>query len=264
VPAGAFLKTLKANRPTAYIKPWLPTCQNPALRPPAANAAFATGSKLKRHWIGRKTSTHYSVRLLDVSVFMKLFICILVFITFQITAFSQGVILTAGQSYVLTFDSINYSGPYIPPSGTLDDPGPPSTQSNSAWIFFVSNELDDGTSVLLWEIYSGSLTDTPETLQIVGASHSVLPEAPTIYGVFPSFPNLQGAFRVTMISGTAELSGFSVSQIIGSSYYTQSFPVPEPSSAALIAIGFGLFLVGRFRKRELFSFTFVVRQKGGC
>jgi hypothetical protein len=190
---------------------------------------------------------------------MKSFICTLVFITFQITAFSQGVILTAGQNYVLTFDSVNYSGPYIPPSGTLDDPGSPSTQGNSAWIFFASNELDDGTSVLLWETFSGDLTNTPETLQIVGASHAVPPEAPTIYGqvwgsgpaAVPFFPNLQGAFRVTMVSGTAELSGFSVSQIIGSSYYTQSFPVPEPSYAALVAIGFGIFLVGRCGKREL-------------
>jgi hypothetical protein len=190
---------------------------------------------------------------------MKSFICTLVFITFQITAFSQGVILSAGQSYVLTFDLINYSGPYIPPSGTFDDPGPPSTQGNSAWIFFASNELDAGTSVLLWETFSGGLTNSPDTLQIVGASYSVPPEAPAIYGqvwnsgptAIPYFPNLQGAFRVTMISGTAELSGFSVSQIVGSSYYTQSFPVPEPSSAALIAIGFGIFLVGRFRKREL-------------
>jgi len=52
---------LKANRPSAFINAWLPPCQNQALRPPAANAAFATGFKLNRPSIGRKTATHYSI-----------------------------------------------------------------------------------------------------------------------------------------------------------------------------------------------------------
>ena len=189
---------------------------------------------------------------------MKSFICALFLITFQITAVSQGVILTTGQSYVLTFGSISYSGPYIPPSGTFGDPGPPSTQGNSAGIFFASNALDDGTSVLLWDIFSGGLTNTPHTVQIVGASYSVPPEAPVAYAVafgsgpgsVPYFPNLQGVFRVTMISGTAELLGFSVSQIIGDSYYSQTFPVPEPSSVTLIAIESGIILVVRYGRRE--------------
>jgi hypothetical protein len=189
---------------------------------------------------------------------MRSFVCALFLITLQMAASGQGIVLTAGQSYVLTFDSISYSGPYIPPSGTLGDPGPPSNQSDSAFIFFARNELDDGTSELIWEIFPGDLTTTPITEQIVGASYAVPPEDPVVHGVAlrsgptaaPFFPNLQGAFRVTMLNGTAEVSGFSVSQIVGDSFYSQSFPAPEPSPATLIGIGLAIHLIGRCGKRE--------------
>ena len=167
---------------------------------------------------------------------MKLLIGIVAFVV-QLTVFGQGVLLTTGQSYVFTYDSVSY----LRPANT--------GEGDSVGISFENDGLDLGESLLL-EIFSGGLTNTPFSDQWDGTTVSALPEAPAILieawrtgsSSYLS-PTLQGAIRVTMLSGTVNLSNFFVSQAVNGNYYSETFAVaaPEPAATMLMLAGVGGF-----------------------
>jgi hypothetical protein len=173
---------------------------------------------------------------------MKALFITLAFTASGIMGFSQGTMLGPGQSYVFEFTSLPYSRP--------------ATQSDNGSIaaYFAPGTFSDGESVE-FAIYANSLADTP---RIGTYTHSGPADPLAGYGFAfswfntdpPYFPDLQGLYRVTMLTGDAELSWFSVKQVVNGGVYSGYFPVPEPSPAALLGLGLVWFTWFRRRARR--------------
>ncbi len=74
-------------------------------------------------------------------------------------------------------------------------------------------------------------------------------------GLPNAWQDLQGAIRITALSGSATLDGIIVSAFVPNQSepgfldrYEASVPVPEPSAAALLLAGLGFVLVTRWRQ----------------
>ncbi len=166
---------------------------------------------------------------------MNKLIASIILAMFNTIAFGQGVLLGPGESYVFDFTSL----PYVRPV---------DSETGQFTAYFAAGTFSDGESVLL-EIFPDTLADAPlsDTYTHSGPANpleSVAIAFAWMSGSPPYWPDLQGVARVTMMSGDAELLGFGVTQVIDGGVHSQYFPVPEPSSAALIllgsACGFGL------------------------
>lgn len=168
----------------------------------------------------------------------------LFFHALTLLAFGQGVGVGPGGSYSFEFSSLNFIR-----SANAADGGLVS-------VNFVTNGLGPGESLLL-ELFPNTLTDTPLAFTFDGAAGGSLPDGSlggvAIFwspGAPAEWPDLQGVVRVTMVSGTIQLSGFAVTQVAGGGYYSQTFPVPEPTTAGLVLVGAGL-LMARRRKGSI-------------
>ncbi len=156
-----------------------------------------------------------------------------------VLAFGQGVGIGPGGSYSFGFSSLNFIR-----SANAADGG-------QVAVNFVTNGLGPGESLLL-ELFPNALTDTPLAFTFDGAAGGPFPDG-SLGGValFWSpgsaaiWPDLQGVVRVTMNSGSVQLSSFAVTQVAGGNYYSQTFPVPEPTATTLVLIGAGLLIVVR-------------------
>ena len=155
---------------------------------------------------------------------------------------SQGVLLGPGQSYIFEFTSL----PYVRPA---------QTDNGSLTAYFAPGTFGDGESVSM-EIFANTLSDTPITssythsgpanpLESVALRQAWMSSAP------PFFPDLQGIARVTMLNGDAQLDGFEVKQVISGGVYSQYFPVPEPSTSALLALGLACFVRSQTRRSKV-------------
>ena len=139
----------------------------------------------------------------------------------------QGMQLDQGQSYTFEFTSI----PFVPP--------PSSDPIRSRVIAWFDPGTFQNNEEALFEIFANNLSDTPRTTSITFV------EYPDRFGMIyswsvlgpnaqpPFFPDLQGVLRVTMVSGSAQLSGFEVAQYINGDYYLGYFPIPEPGIPGL-------------------------------
>ena len=154
-------------------------------------------------------------------------------------ALGQGVLLQGGQNYTFEFDTI----PHVPqqaPSQVI------------AWF-----TPDSQVTGALLEIFPNSLSDNP----VSAPTNVFIQEFPSYrIGIAyfwpdlgpnaqpPFFSDLQGVLRVTMHRGTAQLSGFEVSQTISGESYSGYFAVPEPAAATLVTTALGcLFFTGKFK-----------------
>ena len=161
---------------------------------------------------------------------MKKLIVGSILIALNAVALGQGVLLEQGQNYVFEFTSI----PYLRPTAAGDhsqviawfEPGTFSANENARLEIF-SNSLADSplsNSGAYIEEYPSGRAGLPYWWVAVGPNASP-----------PFFPDLQGILRVTMLDGTARLSGFEVAQIIDGDFYTGYFAVPEPAVGTLFA-----------------------------
>ncbi len=66
----------------------------------------------------------------------------------------------------------------------------------------------------------------------------------------PFFPDLQGVLRVTMLSGSAQLSGFEVAQVINGEFYSGYTAVPEPAVGTLLRAGLVCLLIFRIEEED--------------
>ncbi len=172
---------------------------------------------------------------------MNKFIASVILATFSTIAFGQGVLLSPGEGYVFGFTSLPYVRPVDRETGQFA-------------AYFAAGTFSDSESVLV-EIFPDALSDTPlsssythsgpaNPLESVAVAFAWMSDAP------PYWPDLQGVARVTMLSGDAELLGFGVRQIIDGGVYSQYFAVPEPSGAALFAVGSASAFMLRLRSRK--------------
>jgi len=159
-----------------------------------------------------------------------------ILVGFSAVTLGQGVIVEPGKGYVLEFTSIPYVRPAL------------SGQSEVvAWFAPGTLSLDDSPQL---EVFANSLSDVPLV------THITIDEFPSgRAGVVmswgddpPFFRDLQGVLRVTMLSGSAELSGFDVSQLINGGFYSGYFAVPEPASGTLFAETLGSLVFFRMWK----------------
>jgi hypothetical protein len=171
----------------------------------------------------------------------------------SVVALGQGVLLEQGQSYVFEFTSI----PDLRPAVSAD----PSQVI--AW--FEPSTFGRTTSALL-EVFPNSLSDNPlsTTNPMVEYPDRVglaIWWPTSVHGAQPPFfPDLQGVLRVTMLTGTAQLGGFEVDQVINGEFYSGYFSVPEPAASNLLAPALVWLVFSRMRRNRLAKVT---RAAGG-
>ena len=176
---------------------------------------------------------------------MKKLIVGSVLVAFSAGAMAQGVLLDQGQSYIFEFKSLTDLRPAV-----AGDPC-----QVIAW--FAPGTLDPpGGEKAILEIFPDSLLDSPFSSTITIDEFSSGRGA-LIYGGLcggphpepPLFPDLQGVLRVTMLSGSAQLTGFEVSQVINGEFYSDYTTVPEPAASTLLAAGLVCLLLFRIKTR---------------
>ncbi len=169
-------------------------------------------------------------------------LAILPILFLPLSAFSQGVLLNAGDSYVFEFSSLDYYGP------------PQPTQGGMFFANFAANSFMGGESLRI-DLFPDLLFDTPSSYTFV------MPTDPTetyratiLWSSFdpPFWPDLRGMAQITMLTGVAQLDGIGVHQIVNGGLYSQFFPVPEPSVSVLGLVGIGglVFLRRRYRVKN--------------
>ena len=161
---------------------------------------------------------------------MKKILTIAVLVGSSVFAIGQGLTLQQGQSYVFEFTSLRY----LCPAEQGNDTG-----QASAW--FAQGTFNSGESALL-EMFPNSLSGIP--LSIIGDGYDPSDSAQGIGYLWgpdeaPFFPDLHGVLRVTMLSGSAELSGFGVTQVVNGGFYSGHFAVPEPAAGTMLAAALG-------------------------
>ena len=163
-------------------------------------------------------------------------------------AFGQGVGIGPGGSFTFEFSSLAF----IRPANAAD--------GGQVSLNFVTNGLGPGESLLL-QLFPNTLGDTPLAFTFDGAAGGPFPDGSlggvAIFwspGAAAEWPDLQGVVRVTMIGGAVQLSNLSVTQVAGGGYYSQTFPVPEPTATALVLVGAGLLMEMRRRVFEAGKF----------
>ena len=163
---------------------------------------------------------------------------ILTSLTLTSSVVDAGLILNAGQSFELEFSSISSTAPFS------DDPfgyagfnvGTGIIESDFSVLFSV---FEDNTSQPALQSGTFDGTTIPPAMITGGGYLTSVALAP--------WQDLQGIFKVEVISGTIELSSFDASTVIGGQYYEQSYAVPEPNSVALLFTGVGVLYLRRKR-----------------
>lgn len=163
-----------------------------------------------------------------------LFTCL--FLAIRSVSWGTDFYLSAAESYVFNFTSFSFlrsSLPTDPSDGTLFG-------------------FTGGNYTVRTELFANSLSDPP--LFDDTFSHSGSSEA-TGFGIqfgFAPWPDFQGVARVTAISGTLELDGMRVDEVVNGGYYSTGWiePVPEPSAMAMVAAGAAGLLACHARRRR--------------
>ena len=140
---------------------------------------------------------------------------------------AQGLLLNTGDVYTYELNSFAFCC-----GGGL---GPPE-----AALALGVTSLASG-STLLFEAFENSLSETP-----IFTSADLLPDGYSIYraNLGLAWQDLQGAFKVTMTSGSASLHHLhGTVQTPDTAFYIKSVTIPEPSTVNLCALGAALCLL---------------------
>jgi len=165
----------------------------------------------------------------------------------SLTATAQGVHLNAGESLLISFNSVS--------GCSFTQLAPPSY----AGVAFGIDLLAPGDSLRL-EMFENSLNDSPFATQLYS------PAAPVsfveIYGPM-AWLDYQGLIRISMLSGSVDVNfaHFIVGPNVNTFCDTIIHPVPEPSVCALMALGGGLAAIVRICRRRRSGNGFIASQK---
>ncbi len=152
-----------------------------------------------------------------------------ILVGFGTMALAQGVIVEPGKDYVFEFTSI----PYLRPAQFKEG------SQIVAWFAPGTLSLNESSQL---EVFANNLSDVP-TVSYITIDEYPSGRAGVVaswgYNSPPFFSDFQGVLRVTMLSGSAELSGFDVSSAINGGFYSGYFAVPEPQIGCLCAEALG-------------------------
>jgi hypothetical protein len=182
---------------------------------------------------------------------MKMIIALATLLTVSFTAEAQGVLLTSGQSVDYVFSSLS-------PAGPLADG---STELYEALVGWADGTFLSGSSVTL-SLFETSTSETPfRTGEILG--YTPPPPQPGdltvssngegflgLAGVNdPAWQDLQGVVRLTVTSGSIEVTQLGCQTVVAGIIYGGSIaPVPEPGTSSLLALAFTLAIIARTRR----------------
>ena len=174
---------------------------------------------------------------------MKKLVVSIILFTIGLTARGQ-IHLTSGQSYVF-----NFTLPYTRaaqgdiPTVTIYFSGGIVGSNWRAQTEFFQNTVSDIPFYTDSYLHVGPVPPFEQ----VGRGFSFDPNPP------PPWPDLQGAVRVTALSGSFQLDRMFVQEDVNGGYYSSRIypvPVPEPSASLLLAVGaFCLSIIGSQKRR---------------
>lgn len=146
---------------------------------------------------------------------------------------NAGRVLSDGQSFEFEFDFINSS------VASFDDP--------FIFSFFdLGGDILEGGESLIFSVFEDNTGQAAIRSTTIGGG--------TVGGFGYSTPvatapwqDLQGVFRIEVITGAIELDSFKAATVFEGQYYEQTYAIPEPNSAALLLLGAGVFYLRRKR-----------------
>ena len=143
-----------------------------------------------------------------------------------LTAAGQGLQLAAGETYTYSFSSMEFLGPAA--DGSL---------GSAAFVVRFLGDLLDPTDSIRLEMFEGSVASSPFASDtFLGANPPLARVQQDRSQVIPHWADLQGAVRLTMLTGSANVERIGVFADIGRFSYGNSVAVPEPSSLALFCL----------------------------
>jgi len=167
---------------------------------------------------------------------MKALLFTLLLLVSVVESSAQVLHLSAGQNFESEFQNLPFSGFLFP------------NQSNEGSVFLTLS-MDDGLSAgesLRLQIFENSFSEPPVLTKLLNGPVTDM----TIGGSQPdAWQDLQGAFRLTMVSGSVEFTGISVNAVKETLVYSTVVPVPEPSALVLLALAAPLLLLIRMTVR---------------
>lgn len=165
-----------------------------------------------------------------------------------VSAFGQGLSLSAGQSYTFTFDSMVLVGPNTSPDELYDagfsfpaSSGFPGNSTVSLSLF----EVFSPDSPFLVQDFQGFSSDDAGGIEGGEANGGLIG---FVGQASPAWQDQQGMMVLTVISGSISLDGMAAKTVIGGNQYEAAVSVPEPPGVILCAIGLSFSML-LFRQR---------------
>jgi hypothetical protein len=159
--------------------------------------------------------------------------------------YSQGIMLSAGDTYTYQFSTMSVVGPYFP-----EGPMPPFGMLDGYFASFVP-----GSSILC-EMFEDSTNEVTIAAQILSSPTSPLfppPPGPALEAS-GAWQDFQGAVRFTMLSGSVTISVFRVAAVTGDSTGFVEYGttvVPEPCALPFFCAFAGAVTLWRARMKWL-------------
>ncbi|MFA6271435.1 MAG: PEP-CTERM sorting domain-containing protein [Candidatus Paceibacterota bacterium] len=135
------------------------------------------------------------------------------------------IILNQGESYDFTFSAMNTN-----------------TGISFAWpidvIVSYENDLLETGESIRFELFENNLSDTPWLSTDITPSGPLNQVTSIVYSTDESrWVDLTGAVRITMLAGSAEISGLSIGRNFATDKYYVTASIPEPSTYSLLLLG---------------------------